>query len=207
MVTREGSTVQRPLGAETAVRFVPGDRFAGWDRQSLIDCLVLSPNSGLIDLSPANRPVELTIWIDDEEVDVVSERGGLPLPADVEIQDHSIVTISMGGDSEWAVLYEFRPWLLSILDGQTDCLLPIPTNPMGEESDVRRTYEAWAWVMQMTLAWAASGQAGDLEITSLLLQEEEDSQDMAPFVRQAAQGGMGAIRLNGEVVYNEGSPR
>ena len=92
-----------------------------------------------------------------------------------------------------------------MLAGQPDRLLPIPTNPMGEESDVRRTYEAWAWVIELTLAWAASSQAGDLEITSLLLQEEEDVQDMEPFVSQAAQGGIGAVRLNGEVVYDGGS--
>ena len=193
--------------AREMIRFLPGDRFAGWDRQSLIDRLVLSPKAGSIDLSPADGPVELTIWIDDEEVDVVRERGGLPLPPDVEIQDHPIVTISMEANPEWAVLYESRPWLLSMLAGQPDRLLPIPTNPMGEESDVRRTYEAWAWVIEMTLAWASSGQAGDLEITSLLLQEEEDSEDMEPFVSQAAQGGIGAVRLNGEVVYDGGSPR
>jgi hypothetical protein len=189
------------------VRFIPGDRFAGWDRQSLIDRLVLSPQTGPIDLSPATGRLELMIWIDDEEVDVVRERGGLPLPADVEIQDHPIVTISMTGNPEWAVLYESRPWLLSMLGGQPDRLIPIPTNPMGEESDTRRTYEAWAWVIEMTLAWAESGQAGDLAITSLLLQEEEDSQEMEPYVSQAAQGGLGMVRLNGEVVHDGGSHR
>ena len=119
----------------------------------------------------------------------------------------SIVTISMEGNPEWAVLYESRPWLLSMLAGQPDRLLPIPTNPMGEESDVRRTYEVWAWVIETTLAWAASGRAGDLEITSPLLREEEDSEDMEPFVSRAAQDGIGAVRLNGEVVYDGGSPR
>lgn len=129
------------------VRFLPGDRFAGWDRQSPMDRLELSPQAGS------------------------------------------------------------RPWLLSMLGGQPDDLIPIPTNPMGEESDVRRTYEVWAWVIEMTLAWAERGQAGDLEIASLLLQEEEDSQDMEPYVSQAAQGGLGMVRLNGEVVYDGGSLR
>lgn len=60
--------------AREMIRFLPGDRFAGWDRQSLIDRLVLRPKARSIDLSPATGPVELVIWIDDEEVDVVREQ-------------------------------------------------------------------------------------------------------------------------------------
>ena len=204
---QDGDTLQHLTGKETSVRFFPGDRFAGVDRDWLIERLVLSPQYGRLrgSVYGDEELPRLTCFLDDEEVDVLDEVEDFPLGPHVNFWDNEIATV--GDDSMMnmtvvgATLHEAGPWLVSVWqEVQTD-YLPVPTNEMGEESEYRMTHEAWAWVAEMTAEWASVGAEQDLAIRSTVLADDFEVDEMLEHITQAAQGGRGIVSFNGTVVY------
>lgn len=211
MFDSDDTEVQMVSDKDESIRFMPGDRFGGLPKEKILERLVLSPSFGPIDPGAASQSRVLLVVINDEEVDVMRERGEMPLAPCVAIKDRPIVEIRLGQKqpslAPWATLFESSPWLLSVRQGHPDLFLPIPSNEMGEESEYRRTYEAWRWVLEMTEFWAVHQIAGDLDITSQLLEQEEDPDEMEDFLSLAAEGGLGVVYLNNRVAYAvEGNP-
>lgn len=75
LLKQEGDTLQHLGGREVSVRFFPGDRFTGVDRDWLIQRLVLSPQYGRLRSSVYGDEElpRLTCFLDDKEIDVLDE--------------------------------------------------------------------------------------------------------------------------------------
>lgn len=214
MFCKDGEVpIQQLLGSEYSVRFIPGDYFTGVSREWLIPRLALSPGFGRIHSSDGNPVPSLTCFLDGEEIDVDEECDDIPLGPGVDFWQFPLVSVGRtdfpNEDLVGATLYDGDAWLVSIWSEVHVDYLPVPTNELGEESTYRRTYEAWAWIVEMTLEWARMGAAHELPILSAILgdDDEVDPEEMITCVAEAAQGGLGVVTFNGALIYEPGATK
>ena len=212
-VTRDGHAFERLTGAESSVRFLPGERFTGVDHDWLIQRLVLSPRFGRARSSVYGEESipRFTCFLDDEEIEVLDEVDGFPLGPKSDYWGNEIASVGSDSMSDMtivaATLYEASPWLVSEWqEVQTD-FLPIPTNEMGEESDYRMAYETWTWTAEMTAEWVNVGAEQDLAIKSAFLADDDDADEMLEHIARAAHGGRGTVAFNGTVISQPGVHR
>ncbi|HEY7821192.1 MAG TPA: hypothetical protein VIG24_00060 [Acidimicrobiia bacterium] len=205
----ETQSIRQLDGTENSVVYMPGDRFTGVDLDWLIERLVLNPEYGRVHFSPYEKGPSLSCFLDGEEVDVLSETGEFPMRRDKDFYKHPIAQVGrddpFSPDLVSATLYDASPWLVSVwLDVHED-YIPVPEGSTPQETQDRKTFEVWGWVVDMVTVWVQSAAEHDLPITSeLLTAQSETTQEFISQVTEAAQGGRGTVTVNGTVVYEPG---
>jgi hypothetical protein len=203
LIVNEADPVQKLDGTETEVRYMPGDRFTGVDRDWLLPRLVLSPRYGRVHTSPYEDGPDLTCLLEGEVLDPREDDEPMFLGAGRNYRSDPVATIGNPGaleeDMVAATLYRAGCWLVSVwVDVATD-YLPVPENEMGEEKSTGITPEVWQWAIGTTAEWASAGADHDLPIVS----EHIDPDDtwLMEHLIDAARGGRGIVTVNGVIAH------
>jgi hypothetical protein len=199
----EADPVQKLDGTETEVRYLPGDRFTGVDRDWLLPRLVLSPRYGRVHTSPYEDSPDLSCLLDGELLDPGEDDETVFLGPDRDFWDQPVATVGNPGareeDMVSATLYRAGCWLVSVwVDVATD-YLPVEENEMGEEKSTGITPEVWQWAIEMTAEWAHARAEHNLPLVSEHMDADEDW--LMEHLADAARGGRGIVTVNGVLAY------